>query len=122
MGYLQYPQVMPYVTQNLLSNAKKYARKNIYLSAQRVGERLFVVVEDDGRGINQADYKKIFLPFYRGKVDEEAGISGFGLGLFIALQVAQLHGGSLSVTRSEELGGAKFTLEFPCKYRPPVTT
>ncbi|EKN6002580.1 hypothetical protein DVP37_13900 [Yersinia enterocolitica] len=123
LGWIEIdPQVMPYVTQNLLSNAKKYARKNIYLSAERVGERLFVVVEDDGRGINQADYKKIFLPFYRGKVDEEAGISGFGLGLSIALQVVQLHGGSLSVTRSEELGGAKFTLEFPCKYRPPVTT
>lgn len=116
------PQIMPYVTQNLLSNSKKYAGKNIYLSAERVGERLFIAVEDDGRGINQADYQKIFLPFYRGKVDEETGISGFGLGLSIALQVTQLHGGSLSVARSEELGGAKFTLEFPCKYQPPKSS
>ncbi|CNL00128.1 sensor protein RstB [Yersinia mollaretii] len=115
-------QIMPYITQNLLSNAKKYAKKVIYLSAERVGDRLFIVVEDDGRGINPADYGKIFLPFYRGKVDEESGISGFGLGLSIAQRVAKLHQGSISVTRSDELGGAKFTLEFPCKYHPSATT
>ncbi|CNJ22134.1 two-component sensor histidine kinase [Yersinia mollaretii] len=115
-------KIMPYITQNLLSNAKKYAKKVIYLSAERVGDRLFIVVEDDGRGINPADYGKIFLPFYRGKVDEESGISGFGLGLSIAQRVAKLHQGSISVTRSDELGGAKFTLEFPCKYHPPATT
>ncbi|WP_145520684.1 ATP-binding protein [Yersinia mollaretii] len=114
-------QIMPYITQNLLSNAKKYAKKVIYLSAERVGDRLFIVVEDDGRGINPADYGKIFLPFYRGKVDEESGVSGFGLGLSIAQRVAKLHQGSISVTRSDELGGAKFTLEFPCKYHPPAT-
>jgi signal transduction histidine kinase len=98
------------VITNLLGNAVKFgAGKPIEISvtADRAEARL--VVRDHGIGIPEHESERIFEMFGRA-VSEHYG--GFGLGLFIARQIVQLHGGTISVASS--LGeGTTFTVVLP---------
>ncbi|MEO3945666.1 ATP-binding protein [Gorillibacterium sp. CAU 1737] len=67
-----------------------------------------VVLTDTGKGIRQADIKKIFDPFYTTKQ------TGTGLGLSISQKIVQDHGGKLDVT-STEGQGTSFTIRLPLK-------
>jgi two-component system OmpR family sensor kinase len=93
---------------NLLGNAAKYARGRIALTATR-GERLHIVVEDDGPGIPEEAREQVFEPFYRLAREEDHAAGGYGLGLAISAKAIRLHGGVISVD-SSPLGGARFTL------------
>jgi two-component system sensor histidine kinase PilS (NtrC family) len=66
-----------------------------------------ITVEDNGPGIPPGREEKIFEPFYTRRVD------GTGLGLAIVKQMISEHDGSITVTSSSLLGGAKFTVNFP---------
>jgi signal transduction histidine kinase len=66
-----------------------------------------VSVEDDGPGVPESEASKLFVPFYSTKE------SGTGIGLALVARIAALHGGSISVERSSELGGARFVLALP---------
>lgn len=65
-----------------------------------------VTVEDSGSGVPDADREKIFDPFVTGRRN------GTGLGLAIVRGVLEGYGGRISVERSEELGGARFVVDF----------
>ena len=98
---------------NLLRNALKYGEQTVQLSARRVGPGLLeVVVEDDGPGIPEDERERVFEPFYRLDRSRDRASGGFGLGLSIARQAVQLHGGTLVVDGSP-LGGARFVLRLP---------
>jgi signal transduction histidine kinase len=77
------------------------------------GRRAWISVEDDGPGIPEEALERIMRPFYTTK---PAG-KGTGLGLPICKRIAQEHGGDLTVDRSPDLGGARFTLSIPAQ--PP---
>lgn len=79
---------------------------------QRHG-RLIVAVEDSGPGIAQERREELFSPFATTRASE----GGSGLGLYITRTLVEEIGGTVSVGRSEELGGAAFSLNFP---RPPA--
>jgi signal transduction histidine kinase len=66
-----------------------------------------LAVEDDGPGVAEGDAPKVFVPFYSTKD------SGTGLGLALVARIVALHGGTISVERSAELGGARFLLALP---------
>ncbi len=98
--------------QNLLKNAFKYAEQRIIFSVRPDSNQCLITVEDDGAGIPDSDIEKIFEPFYRLDRSRDRATGGFGLGLSIVKQIVLLHGGSVSVLKSE-IGGARFDIRLP---------
>lgn len=100
---------------NLLSNAIKYGEKKpINVASTVVGDQAIVSITDRGIGLAPGDVKRIFDQFERGL--SHANNKGFGLGLWIARQIAQAHLGSVSA--EGELGkGSTFTLRLPIQRR-----
>ncbi len=102
--------------QNLLSNAFKYGRngdKNeIEIAAKKSGsDEIQLSVRDHGNGVDPADQRHLFEPFYRGhKV--ESNVPGNGLGLHLVKRIMQAQGGRVTFSAPPE-GGACFTLHVP---------
>jgi len=103
--------------QNLLSNAYKYGKKDDKAEIEIVGQhdedanevRLSVI--DHGRGIDAADQRHLFEPFYRGE-RVESNIPGNGLGLHLVKRIMQAQGGRVTFNPAPD-GGACFTLHIP---------
>ncbi len=92
---------------NLASNAAAAGASKILISPRLLDHRVRVEVTDDGPGIPDHAHEKLFQPFvYSTNPD------GAGLGLTIARDVAQAHGGSLSLSKTGG-GGTTFVLELP---------
>ncbi len=102
---------------NLLDNAVKYRREDTPLrltvaTRDLPGNRVKIVVEDNGIGIRRDDLKKIFEKFYRVSTGNRHDVKGFGLGLaYVHKMVTEMHG-QISV-ESEPGHGTKFILVFP---------
>ncbi|MBL8122765.1 MAG: HAMP domain-containing histidine kinase [Pyrinomonadaceae bacterium] len=99
---------------NLIQNAVKYSNgsRKIMVAAVNGGGSIRLTVEDQGIGIAASEQKQIFEPFYRSKDVVDAQIHGSGLGLSMVKEIAEAHGGAVTV--SSELGkGSKFTIEIP---------
>ena len=99
---------------NMLGNAAKYTPGGgeVTLRARVTKEHFFIEVEDTGIGIAEEDQSKIFERFYRSDDSRVNDITGTGLGLALAHEVARLHGGSLTV-KSELDKGSQFSLGLP---------
>jgi two-component system OmpR family sensor kinase len=110
------PRLLARAINNLLGNAARYARSRIVLSATR-GDRLHIVIEDDGPGIPPEARERVFEPLYRLARDADHAAPGYGLGLAIAARAIALHGGTLEVDDSA-LGGARFTASLPACPQP----
>lgn len=96
---------------NLLSNAIKYgAAQPIEVAVARDGELARVSVRDHGIGIRAEDQRRIFGLYER--ATPTPAIAGHGLGLFVAQQIVDAHGGSLRVA-STPGEGSLFTAELP---------
>ncbi|MEZ2417487.1 ATP-binding protein [Luteibacter sp. RCC_6_2] len=99
---------------NLVENAFKWASHRVLLTARSVGKvrgrsGLELVVEDDGPGIPDEKIEKILQRGVRG--DER--VQGHGIGLSIVQDIVKAYQGELHVDRSEELGGARFSVKLP---------
>ncbi|HUS16147.1 MAG TPA: PAS domain S-box protein [Chloroflexia bacterium] len=103
------------VLQNLLQNAVKYspAGSPVQVRVYTAGEEACVAVSDQGMGIPAAAQPHIFQRFYRAPNAVSGQISGLGIGLYVAQQIATLHGGTITV-ESHEGAGSTFTLRLPC--------
>lgn len=98
---------------NLLSNAVKYgANKPVAVSATVAGETAVISVRDEGRGISSEDLARIFDQFER--VAPRTAADGLGLGLWIARQIAERHGGTISA-QSTVGKGSTFTISLPLR-------
>jgi two-component system, OmpR family, sensor histidine kinase KdpD len=95
----------------LLSNAAAHggSDKPIELSAARDGSMLIISVADRGPGLALGEENKVFEKFYRGPRTRPGGI---GLGLSIARQLVEAHGGEL-VAENREGAGARFSIRLP---------
>lgn len=93
---------------NLIDNACKWANSRVAVRCETDGDRLRIVVEDDGPGIPDKDLERVLN---RGqKLDESK--PGYGHGLGIVNDIANLYGGSLRLGRSA-LGGLRASLDLP---------
>ena len=99
---------------NILGNAVKYTPANgtVRVSLMEQDQNVFFIVADSGCGISPDDQTHIFDKFYRGTSDAVREQTGSGLGLATALQIAKLHGGSITV-ESEVGKGSSFTVRIP---------
>lgn len=99
---------------NLIQNAVKYSNdpRWVRVATENGGGSIKIVVEDRGIGISAGDRKKIFEPFYRAKDVVDAQIHGNGLGLSLVKEIAEAHGGKVSV-ESEKGKGSRFLIEVP---------
>lgn len=105
---------------NLLSNAVKYSPDGgsiVVRGRLRGSEHVLIEVTDHGLGIPQDQLGRLFQKFARVRHPHHSALPGTGLGLFIARQVVEGHGGRLWV--ESELGqGSTFSLVLPRHARP----
>ena len=94
------------VMMNIVSNAIKYTPDGgkIKLSAGRRDEMVWMVVDDNGIGIPQADRSRIFERFYRVDKARSRQSGGTGLGLSIAKEIMQRHRGVLELEEKQSPG------------------
>jgi signal transduction histidine kinase len=93
---------------NLLDNACKWGRSRVQVTASPAGDRLEVVIEDDGPGLSAAERAALFQ---RGKRLDEA-VPGSGHGLAIVRDIADLYGGAVALQEAA-LGGVAARLVLP---------
>lgn len=99
------------VITNLLSNAIKYGQGNpIVITAFARPPLAHVVVADRGIGIALEEQQRIFQRFERAVPEQHYG--GFGIGLWVARQAVEAHGGTIHVA-SEQGKGSTFTVQLP---------
>jgi two-component system OmpR family sensor kinase len=98
--------------QNLLVNAKRFARTQVLLTLEAKQGLIEITVEDDGPGIALEQRAEILKPFVRLDPSRQKGFGGFGLGLAIVSRVMEWHQASINVEDSA-LGGACFRIKLP---------
>ena len=86
---------MVQVVRNLVVNALAHAKSRVHITAARVGDHVEIRVEDDGPGIPDEHVERIFDRFYRVDESRSRATGGAGLGLAIARQLVELHGGRI---------------------------
>lgn len=96
---------------NLLTNALKFGSgKPVEVSLSSTGEKAVVSVRDQGIGIEAEDLSRIFERFERAVC--ASTVSGLGLGLFIAREIVETHGGMIRVESAPD-EGSTFLVELP---------
>ena len=97
---------------NLLDNAVKYG-KNIKVNLKKSNNNIILLIDDDGPGIPKNEYENVFKPFYKIDKSRSETKSSVGLGMSIASDIIQSHGGNIKLEKSILKGlRVKITLPF----------
>ena len=109
------PERLQQVFWNLLSNAVKFTSRNGHVRAElrRDADAVRVAVRDTGEGIDAELLPFIFDRFRQGDSSATRKFGGLGLGLSIARNLVELHGGTLSATSEGRGHGAEFVVSLP---------
>ncbi|MBI5240930.1 MAG: ATP-binding protein, partial [Elusimicrobia bacterium] len=110
------PARLGQVIQNLCTNAIQYTKEGgkVTVRAEASPEKVVVSVIDTGIGIAAADLPRIWERFFQTEEAKKMRKAGFGLGLKIAREVVQMHGGEMGL--SSQLGvGSRFFFWLPVK-------
>lgn len=101
----------------LIDNALKFSPPDgdvvCEVAADEQHNQAMVVVNDRGRGIASLELSRLFEPFGRVVTPETSHIFGSGLGLFLARQLARLHGGDVRLVETTPGAGSTFVLTLP---------
>ena len=102
---------MEEVVVNLIDNALKYSPPGTPIDVEltSTADQIRIAVRDRGPGIQPEERVRIFEPFHRSSPSSGPGV---GLGLHIAKEIVELHGGSLTVESPED-GGSRFVVAVP---------
>ncbi len=95
---------------NLVENAAKYGGGRVFVTVERKGSMVDILIEDDGPGIPEEGRGSLFT---RGARLDTTGKPGTGLGLAIVRDVAEIYGGKVTLEESEDLGGLLARLTLP---------
>lgn len=103
------------VVANLLSNAVKFTPTGgrVEVLARAEGDAIVVSVSDTGAGIDPSELEGVFVPFRQHQGDGPPTQGGLGLGLAIARQLVDLHGGAIRADSRGEGHGSTFTVTLP---------
>ena len=94
---------------NLIENAAKYGGGSVFVTVEKNGDFVEMLVEDDGKGIPETERERIFDRGAR----LDTGKPGTGLGLAIVRDVAEIYDGTVALEVSEDLGGLLVRLRLP---------
>ena len=97
------PMALKRSFENLIQNGLSYGNK-VYISTQKGNNRALILIEDDGTGIPEDQYKNVFKPFFRLDKSRSLNKSGVGLGLAIVEDIINSHGGSIQLGKSKYNG------------------
>ena len=97
--------------ENIVNNGLAYG-KNVHINFQKGVNNIFIVIEDDGPGIPEDQYKNVFKPFFRLDKSRSLNQSGIGLGLTIVEDIINSHGGNVQLGRSK-LKGLQVKISLP---------
>ncbi|OLT15089.1 histidine kinase [Pseudonocardia sp. CNS-139] len=103
------PSEVALVLDNLVGNARRYARSFVRISVLPAGRAVRLIVEDDGPGIPEADRRRVFDRFVR--LSPEAG-GGAGLGLALVAALVRGRGGTVTAGATAT-GGARVEVRWP---------
>ncbi|MDD5644263.1 MAG: HAMP domain-containing sensor histidine kinase, partial [bacterium] len=98
---------------NIIGNAVKYGTKGgkIIIGTGVIGGMIEIDVYNDGRPVTEEEKNKLFKKFSRLDAPEVKRVQGTGLGLFITMQIAETHGGSVSIEPKEKGNSIIFRME-----------
>ena len=105
------PAALKRCLSNLIDNAVKYG-KNATIIVDDHDKQLQIHILDNGQGIPETELERVFEPFYRLESSRSRDTGGTGLGLGIARNIAQMHGGDL-LLRNRPCGGLEAILTLP---------
>src|SRR3954467_12085970 len=111
------PEKLRSIVDNLISNAVKFTPPGgtVSVEARAVGGEAVIEVRDSGPGVAPEDRDSIFNLFFRGRAKAQGGVKSSGLGLAIARELVEAHGGRIVVVPSASGGpqGAHFRVTLP---------
>lgn len=102
------PHAIERALNNLIDNALKFAHEKVSMKLSNTSSHWYLYLEDDGEGVPEEYFKKIFQPFF--KLDKSS--HGFGLGLAIVKSVIYSHGGKIKLAKSK-MGGLRVIIKVP---------
>ncbi|NDK19669.1 ATP-binding protein [Candidatus Gracilibacteria bacterium] len=113
MGFVEIDKIQfQQVITNLLNNAVKFANPKdptIILKAYKKNGGLHISIEDNGKGFEGIDIKRLFEKYSIGN----SGSAGLGMGLYLCKKIVDMHGGEITALTSENLSGAQFAIKIP---------
>jgi len=86
--------------ENVIQNGLTYGDK-VYVKVHKGNKKASIVIEDDGPGIPENQYKNVFKPFFRLDKSRSLNQSGVGLGLAIVEDIINSHGGNIQLGKSK---------------------
>ena len=89
--------------ENIIQNGLIYG-SNVYVNIIKGNKRALVIIDDDGPGIPEDQYKNVFKPFFRLDKSRSLNQSGVGLGLAIVEDIINSHGGNVQLNKSKYNG------------------
>ena len=89
--------------ENIIQNGLMYGT-NVNVNVSKVNKRIIIMIEDDGPGIPEDQYKNVFKPFFRLDKSRSLNQSGVGLGLAIVEDIINSHGGNIQMGKSKNNG------------------
>jgi signal transduction histidine kinase len=111
LAYACRPIGLKRAVRNLIENALVYGeRARVALEPGALAVR--IVIEDDGPGIPEADFERVFAPFVRLEESRSRETGGIGLGMAIARSIVRGHGGDIELANREQ-GGLRVVISLP---------
>jgi signal transduction histidine kinase len=104
------------IIHNLINNSLKYTPKgsiNVFVRDDSAKKRIYINITDTGIGMSKETAAKLFHKFTRADNANSVNVSGTGLGLFVALKMAEAMGGTITAESEGDNKGSTFTIELP---------
>ena len=106
------PQALLRCVNNLIDNALKYGQYANVTVHNELNQTAVIRIRDGGPGMPEQELEKVFTPFYRIETSRSRESGGTGLGLTIARNICEQHGGTLTL-RNHPDGGLEAILKLP---------
>lgn len=104
------------IIHNLINNSIKYTPKgsiNVFMRDNIKKKRIYIDITDTGIGMTEETRAKLFNKFSRADNANSVNVSGTGLGLFVAIKMAEAMGGTITAHSEGPNKGSTFTFELP---------